>query len=262
VVLKAYQRQWTPRFLAAVKRTQSFLHAVGYPCPEPLEVDVLVGRARVHAESVLPDPGVGAATSASRDAMAAGLAELIGHCADRSEPALTEHPLRRPLTGVFPQPHSPIFDFEATRAGAEWIEAIAVRARQIVDADTSPPVIAHTDWSLRNIRVEGTGVSAVYDWDSLALVPEAEAVALAAATWSKTGEPADPTPTLDDVEQFVARYEHCRGRLFTVVQHRALRAAVVGTLAYVARCEHAIDPGQQRWTTTRPRLRELADTLL
>lgn len=259
-VLKGYQPRWTPTFLGAVKLVQRSLRAAGSPCPEPLGHDIRVGAAVLLAESVLPDPGVGAATEESRVALAAG--QLVGHCRRLDQPALAEHPLRRPGPGAFPEPHSPIFDFDATRDGAEWIEDLAVRARHVMDADTSAPVIAHTDWSLRNVRVDGARVVAVYDWDSLALLRETEAVALAAATWNKTGRPSDPTATIAEIEQYAAEYERRRGRRFTTVQHRAIRAAALASMAYTARCEHAIDPYERTWTTTRARLREAATVLM
>jgi Ser/Thr protein kinase RdoA (MazF antagonist) len=259
VIVKGYQPRWTPTFLGAVKRVQRYLHASGFPCPEPLDAEVCVGSAVMLAESVLPDPGVGSFGVRSRDVLAAALAELVERCRDLDEPDLAEHPLRRAFSGAFPEPHSPIFDFDATRVGAEWIDDIALRAQRVVDADRTTLVIAHTDWSLRNVRVDGAvGVVAVYDWDSLALLRESEAIALAAATWSKTGQPDDPTPTIADIDRYADAYEARRGRPFTSVQRRALRGAAVASMAYTARCEHAIDPHEQTWTTTRPRLREAA----
>jgi hypothetical protein len=261
LILKGFQPRWTPTFLAAVKRVQRFLHAAGFPCPQPLDVEVRVGAAVMLAESVLPDPGVGSASAGARRQLAVGLAELVERCRDLDEPGLAEHPLRRPFHGVFPEPHSPIFDFDATRDGAEWIEQIALRAREIIEFDSSPSVIAHTDWSLRNVRVDAAGVVAVYDWDSLALLRESEVVALAASTWSKTGQPDDPTPTIADIDLYGDVYEARRGGPFTAIQRRAMRAAAIASMAYTARCEHAIDPHEQTWTTTRPRLREAAAAL-
>jgi hypothetical protein len=262
VVLKAYQQRWPPEFLAAVKRVQGALPAAGFPCPEPLAAELRIGAARVLAESVLLDPGTSPATPETRRVLAAGLAELVARARVHHEPALAMHPLRRPFAGAFPEPHSPIFDFESTRAGAEWLEDLALRARSIVDADASPPTIAHTDWSRRNVRAGATRLRAVYDWDSLALVRESEAVAIAATTWCKSGAADDPTPSVDDLEAYVAEYEAARGATLTPAQRRAVRAAAVATMAYTARCEHAIDPDEQQWTTTRPRLRAAAAVLL
>jgi len=260
VVVKGYQPSWTPPFLVAVKRIQAALHTQGYPCPQPLDVELRVGDATLFVESVLPDPGTSPLTATTRDALATGLADLVERCRDIDEPDLS-HPLRVPFDGPFREPHSPIFDFEATRAGAEWLEEIALRARVLIEEDTSALVIAHTDWSSRNIRVGENGPIAVYDWDSLALVSESEAVAIGATTWSKSGRTNDPTPDASDVERYLAVYEARRGVPFTTVQRTAFRAAVVATMTYTARCEHAIDPNEERFTTTRPQLRAAASAL-
>lgn len=257
VVLKAYQPRWTPPFLRAVKRVQAQLHHAGYPCPRPIDCEMSVAGATVVAEEVLPDPGVGTVTSPrAMSASAGGLAALIDRCRDIREPALTLHPLRATTVGVFPEPHSPLFDFEATQRGAEWIEDIARRAKRVSDEDRSEPVIAHTDWSLRNVRLGPSGPVAVYDWDSLALLREAEAVALAAVSWCKTGTSSDLTPGPEGIDAYIRSYEAARGSALSADQHRAARAAAVGAMAYTARCEHAIDPHEEVWTTTRPRLRE------
>jgi len=261
VVVKGYQPRWTPPFLAAVKRIQSALHAQGYPCPRPLDVELAVGDATFLVESVLPDPGTSPLTESTRDALATGLADLVERCRALDEPDLAAHPLRVPFDGPFREPHSPIFDFEATRAGAEWIEEIMIRAREHLERDTSTPVIAHTDWSSRNIRVDERGPVAVYDWDSVAILPESEVVACGATTWSKSGRSDDPTPGAADIERYLEVYEARRGEPFTDVQRTAYRAATVAVMAYTARCEHSIDPHEQRWTTTRPRLREAAAAL-
>jgi len=262
LVLKAYQQRWTPDFLAAVKRVQLRLHDSGFPCPRPIDVDLTVGSAHVLAEDVLPDPGPDPATKDALNVSARGLAQLVSLCRGIDEPALALHPLRAPNEGVFPEPHSPIFDFDATRDGAEWIEELARRAMEIRNVDSSPPVIAHTDWSLRNVRLGATAPVAVYDWDSLALVRESESVAFAAVTWCKTGEGDDHTPTVDEIEEYIDVYESARGTPFSEMQRKAARAAAVGTMAYTARCEHSVDPTEQVWTTTRPRLRSASEVLL
>ncbi|MEA3055722.1 MAG: hypothetical protein QOD30_1154 [Actinomycetota bacterium] len=261
VVVKGYQPRWTPGFLAAVKQVQTALHAQGYPCPRPLDADLQVGDATMLVESVLPDPGTSPSTEATRDSLATGLADLVERCRALDEPSLAPHPMRVPFDGPFPEPHSPIFDFDTTRDGAGWIEEIAVHARRLVEEDPSEPLIAHTDWSSRNVRVDEHEPIAVYDWDSLAIVRESEAVAIGATTWCKSGRSNDPTPDASDIEQYLAAYEARRGEPFTTTQRRSYRAATVATMAYTARCEHAIDPHEQTWTTTRPRLREAAALL-
>ena len=262
LVLKAYQRRWTPEFLAAVKRVQLHLHDNGFPCPEPISEPLSVGGATVLAEHLLVDPGLTTVTKSAMQASANGLARVVELCKSQDEPALALHPLRSAHDGVFPEPHSPLFDFDATRAGAEWIDDVGRRAREIRDEDDSDTVIAHTDWSLRNVRLGPSAPVAVYDWDSLALVTESEALGGAAATWCKTGEPGDVTPTAEEIDDYITAYESARGDGLTATQRRAARAAAVFNMAYTARCEHSLDPTEEVWTTTRSRLRAEADALL
>ena len=115
-------------------------------------------------------------------------------------------------------------------------------------------MIAHTDWSARNVRLGSDRVLAVYDWDSLALVPESTAVGQAAATWSSTAEPGEQAPSLTEIVDYVRGYEDARGHTFSAGEHRAIGAAVVWVLAYAARCEHAIDPHSEVHRRARPRL--------
>jgi hypothetical protein len=262
VVLKAYQPRWTPRFLAAVRRVQHHLHGAAFPCPEVIGDVTIVDGTTFVTEAELPDPGWDDRTSDRPDVSAAGLCELVRLCSTLDEPDLLAHPLRVPHDGPFPEPHSPIFDFPATAAGTEWLERLAYDAGAIVAEDESPPVVVHTDWSMRNVRTRGDRVVAVYDWDSLALVREAEALGLAASTWSRFGEAEDDAPSADDVDAYIDAYSAVRDEPLTSVQRRAARAAAVATMAYIARCDHAIDPKEQRWVTTRSLLRSDAHLLL
>jgi Ser/Thr protein kinase RdoA (MazF antagonist) len=178
------------------------------------------------------------------------------------EPALAPHPLGVPTGQQFPEPHSPIFDFEGTAAGAEWIDELARRAAAVTAADLSPDVIAHTDWAARNVRIDRGEIVAVYDWDSLALVKECIAVASAAVTWCKTGEPDEHTPTADEIDAYISAYEAARRGPPAPSLRRLSRAAAVRSMAYTARCEHALDPSERRWSSTRARLRSDAEALL
>jgi len=193
---------------------------------------------------------------------AAGLAALIDRCRGLDAPGLALHPLRDPSEGLFPEPHSPIFDFEATAAGAEWIDDLARRAVTMMATDDTADVIAHTDWAARNVRIDGGEIVAVYDWDSLALVKECVAVGAAAVTWCKTGEPDEHTPTADEIDTYIGAYQAARQASPSPSLRRLSRAAAVRSMAYTARCEHALDASGRNWTSTRARLRSDAETLL
>jgi hypothetical protein len=47
---------------------------------------------------------------------------------------------------------------------------LASAAVSVRDRHQFPLLIAHTDWSARNIRIRDDQIVASYDWDSLALV--------------------------------------------------------------------------------------------
>jgi hypothetical protein len=274
VVVKACQQRWRPPFLRAVQAVQAHLAGSGIPGALPLRGPTPLVPGRPHqaiVETFVADPGLRPyASLRERHVSAVGLARQIAACrALVPLPALAplaDHPLHRPDGGLYGEPHSPLFDFAATATGAEWIDALATRAVKVRDADRRPPVIAHTDWSARNVRLDEDGLLAVYDWDSLALVTESTALGQAAVTWSVTADPGGTEfPTLPDIAGFVADYEAATGTRLDDDQWRAAGAAAAYTLAYTARCEHSLDvKGMARADqhAARDRLAEAGERLL
>jgi hypothetical protein len=184
VVIKAYQRQWGSDFLNAVQRIQHHLALVGFPCPRPLVGPTPAGPALATVEEFVADPGMRALRSSTEmELSAGGLARQIDLCRGRSEPILDGgHPLRADPGRLYPRPHNPIFDLSLDAAGATWIDELAETAKTARGSDRSPRLVAHTDWSARNVRYEESGVVVAYDWDSLSMVTESVAVGQAAAT--------------------------------------------------------------------------------
>ncbi len=271
VVVKAYQERWEAPYLRAVQTVQGHAARRGIPCATPRRgpAPVVPGRPnQAIVESYLPDPGLRPhASAAERRVSAAGLARQIAVCRELPAlPELADHPLRRTAGGLYGEPHSPLFDFRGTAAGAEWIDALATRAIPVRDADERPPVVAHMDWAARNVRLDDDGLLAVYDWDSVALVPESTAVGQAAATWPVTADPGGTGfPALPDIAGFVADYEDAAGYEFDDVQWRAAGAAAAWVLAYTARCEHSLDAkGMARADqhAARDRLADAGEALL
>jgi aminoglycoside phosphotransferase (APT) family kinase protein len=179
---------------------------------------------------------------------------------------LEQHPLRQRDGGLYGDPHSPLFDFDSTGDGAEWIDDLARQASMIRQKDTSTPVIAHTDWSARNVRVDEHRLLAVYDWDSLALVTEGTALGQAAMTWSVTADPGGTAfPDLHSVLGYIGDYEEARGAPLSTGQRRAAQAAAAYVLAYTARCEHSLavrGVARLDQNTARPRLADIGAALL
>ncbi|MEM6989331.1 MAG: phosphotransferase, partial [Myxococcota bacterium] len=184
-VLKATR----PRLaLSAALNVQGRLARSGYPAPaivagpeQCAAADVVLMTALDSGERVVCDASV-------RATMAEEFARLVA-LANEEAPAAALVPAARDTSRVWPTPHSVIFDFDATMEGAEWIDAIAVRTHAVLDADRRPGVVAHGDWSLQNVAFRGQRLVAVFDWDSLTVVPEPIAVARAAAfhcqDWSR-----------------------------------------------------------------------------
>ena len=265
VVLKAYQPQWEERFLRAAQRVQLVVAESGFPCPMPLAGPLPVGRGYATIESLLRDPGPGGVIDAScLDQSSAGLARLLRAAAGSGDNDLEFHPHRMAEGALYPVPHHPIFDFDATAHGAEWIDAWARRALPRRVSDALPTVVAYLDWSARNVRMTPTKLVAVYDWDSVSVASEATTAGQAAATWRSTGDTGDTqAPDAGEIEQFILSFARALGRPFSPLEMSVARAAAVWVMAYTARCEHALE---QRTTWRRTRAREWlahqAETLL
>ncbi len=242
LVIKAYQERWSEPFLRATQRVQEAAARGGIVCAVPLRRPArLPGRSSLAvAETWLPDPGMRPLRGErERRASAAGLARQIAACDSlRTLSALADHPMRQASEHLYGEPHSPIFDFTLDTPSAGWVDDLAWTARRQRDEPGAPLVVAHLDWSARNVRVDDDAIAAVYDWDSVALATESTALGQAAMTWSVTAEPGGADfPNRDDVVAFVRDYEDAVGRRLSDDQWRRAGAAAVYLLAYTARCE-------------------------
>lgn len=247
IVLKVHQCSRSLDFLHAVVQVQYYLIHNGYPCTRPLlgPRPIANGTAIVEA---LVDEGVyrDAHEPAIRRSMAEMLAWLVKLTwTPETIPGLQPSALdlRLPVGVTWPTPHSKLFDFEATTAGAEWIDAIAQKTQAIKLQGAGQLVLGHTDWSVKHLRYVDERVRVIYDWDSLALDKEPVIVGHAASSFTYT-EFFDIQRFPSDVESqaFIAEYEVARGKPFTTEERKTLNAAVIGGLAYGARCEHALEP--------------------
>jgi hypothetical protein len=242
VVVHAYRPGTSAEFVEGVVRVQRHLVDVRFPSARPLSGPVSAGGVLGRVESLRPDPGQRRFEAQDMSASAQGLARLVALAAAVDPAGLDTHPMSLPDSELYTEPHSAVFDFAATSAGAEWIDAVARAARAEMVSDSS--VIAHGDWSARNVRLDRRGLCGVYDWESLQLVAEATAVGIAAATWCSLGGPSEPlAPSASEIRAYVGAYESHQGGRFELSQRRGAWAAAVFALAYTARCEHALEPG-------------------
>ena len=250
-VLKAYQPRWSRVLLEAAHRVQGHLANGGFPCPVPLTGPHPLGLGWATVDHLCPDPGQGPLSPEMMAVSAHGLAEQINRCKELNESGFADHPFQAAPGELYSEPHSPMFDFRSTAAGAEWIDELAVAAVKARNTDSSAPVVAHTDWSVRNVRLGDSEVLAVYDWDSLAMVTESQAVGQAAVAWAAFDEMSDPiAPTTHEVAEYIRHYEAARGVPLSPVQRRAAGAAALWLVAYTARCEHAANSPSQ-WARAR-----------
>jgi hypothetical protein len=264
VVVKVHPPRASVAYLGAMQAVQRRLAAAGFPAPAPLAPPTPLGRGIAVAETLLdrgaPPDG---RDPAQRRAMAASLAELVA----LARPLAALDGLRESIMAVapgalWPTPHDERFDFAGTAGGAEWIDRIATAARAIRDRGAcGGEVVSHTDWRAEHLRFADGRLSAVHDWDSLAVGPEPALVGAVAhafpANWAAPEPP--PVPTRDEALAFVADYEAaCKGGPFTADERRQARAALVWTMAYTARCEHSderTDMGRHApapWSETGP----------
>jgi Phosphotransferase enzyme family len=242
VVVKVYRDDADTEHLAAVQAVQTGLAAAGFPAPEPVlgPETLAVGVAIV--ESLL-DAGerADAHDPPIRRAVAAGLARFV----EEARPLAGVPGLRRLRKGMdllWATPHDPRFDFPGTAHGAEWIDRLAEEAARELDrTGAGDTVLGHADWRVEHLRFTGGALSAVYDWDSLALGREPELAAAAAhaftVDWSLDEFPGFPSP--EESLAFIADYEEARGAPFTPAERRTADLALVRSLAYGARCEHS-----------------------
>jgi Phosphotransferase enzyme family len=245
VVAKVHRPEQTRTRLTTVQRVQGHLAEHGYPCPRPVGMSHCE-HAFVTFEELCEDgeyrnghePPV-------RRAMAESLAEQIRLAAAVPEVlALSREPLRGQR--VLWRDSHPMFDFAATRAGAEWIDELATRALDVLRDDPGATVVGHTDWRVEQMRFTADRISVAYDWDSLVRDSETTIVGYAARAFPLAWERGGTRlwPAREEQVAFVAEYEAARGRPFSTAERRAVAAAGVFLSPYGARCEHAVaEPG-------------------
>jgi Ser/Thr protein kinase RdoA (MazF antagonist) len=257
LALKVHHPAVSAERLAAQQAVQSHLAANGFPCPRPVLAPTrLLDRLAVADEWRDEGEPVAEVTLARRRAMAHALARLVELAAELGSPAALRDP--KDTERLWRTPHNALFDFEATIAGAEWIDEIAARAKPLMRA--GPVGVGHHDWSVKHFRFRGDEIKVVYDWDSLAVSHESVTVGLAAATHTAALH-LDVTfvPTVPDTEAFLDEYERVRS-----LDRHAARAAAVYVIAYTARCEHSIvvRENADRVTAARAALPAFAQELL
>jgi hypothetical protein len=242
VVVKAHQPREARKRLQAVHDIQAGLYRAGLPCPQPLAGPVVLVNGHVTAETLLDDGEFRDTHDPTcRRLIAEALAWHLEITGSGEAPqalaggwSLTEGHRLWPARA-----HAPIFDFDATSAGAEWIDALGAQARAAID-HSGQPIAGHSDWSGKHFRFAEEAISAIYDWDSLAVRYEAALVGVAAITYTTRfdlpGVSRAPTP--DEMHAFIDDYSAARASSLTRAEREQITAHGLLVAAYTARCEH------------------------
>ena len=193
VLLKAHKLEWSAEFLEAVRRVQGHLFKRGFPCPRPLAGPASFGPGLATAEEFVGEgEPVDAHEPVVRCRMAQALARAIELAAEVKDVGALSSGWAWPKDDLWPVPHNALFNFEATAAGAGWIDEIAAGAKRVMNGFHGRVVVGHADWSVKHFRFAGGEVRVVYDWDSLR--------ACADRSWApgRTTFPTVASPALPD----------------------------------------------------------------
>jgi hypothetical protein len=105
---------------------------------------------------------------------------------------------------------------------------------------TGPPIAGHSDWSGKHFRFRDHAITAIYDWDSLAIRSEAALVGVAAMSYTTQfdlpGVPRAPRP--DEMSAFIDEYSAARETPLSRAERGQVAAHGLLLAAYTARCEH------------------------
>jgi Phosphotransferase enzyme family len=241
-VVKVHQPRESRETLEALHAVQSALFRADFPCPEPFVGPTPLGRGLAVIESLL-DEGEFRDTHEPtlRRSIAEALARHLELTRECGRPASLGGGWSLYASGgLWPRDaHAPIFDFKATAAGAEWIDAIAARAKPLAAAP-GEVLVGHSDWSGKHFRFAEQRITAIYDWDSVRLGREAVIVGNAAMTFTTNFDMPGLklTPTPDEVRAFVNEYSAARHTPLNRSQRGHVAACATFVAAYTARCEH------------------------
>jgi hypothetical protein len=243
VVIKLHQPQRSRELLAEIARIQNHLAEIGLFAPKVVAGPLALG----HGHAIV-EPFIDAGTTANARqpevcrALAHGLRRIVTAC-EAFVPSTSLGPglLSAREAPLWPTPHSKLFDFGATSLGAEWIDEIAVRAREQM-RPAGVYVIGHNDWRQEHVRFLGGDPVWAFDWDSLCCDLEPALIGSVAhgftSDWSRNDQ--RQAPTRKEALRFISDYEEARLARFSFEERRLAHASLVYACAYTARCGHAL----------------------
>jgi len=175
-----------------------------------------------------------------RRLMASSLADLVHLGVNYPEmESIPTNNLFRDPGSVWPKPHNVLFNFDQSKKGAGWIDQVGEKYLPFLEASHERLVIGHLDWGAKHCRIDNDRISAIYDWDSVARVPEERVLGSAAASfttsWYVEGR---NRPMISEVMAFISDY--LNPSKTTEIDVELLSGMIYYAAGYGARCEHAI----------------------
>lgn len=243
VVVKSHPPAASGAHLQEVLRLQSIVGSKLGLAPRVLAGPELLGRGYAIIEELVDRGSIRDGHDAAvRNALAQSLHAIVECLLAEYESSTLPYSLLFdwPRGRLWPQPHSKLFDFEATTEGAQYIDEVAAKALERM-TPAGRAVIGHGDWRAEHVRFEGNIPVVAFDWDSLCKTREAALVGSSAhmfcSDWSREGQVQ--APTMEEARAFVAAYEASRGGAFSREERNLCAATFAYAVAYTCRCGHS-----------------------
>ena len=235
---------------AACVAAQVHLADHDYPCARPLTPVTQVGDLAVNAEEWRPGGQMRRGDSAAEARLcAAAFARLTAEhrvwwrplLAAELEGVRVAPPLPNPYwldwnhggPGLWPA--KPFLEERDQNLVPDFVIDCVTRATARLRAADLPCVLGHADFEAQNLRWRGRDLWTVFDWDSLAWMPEAALVGAASGSFASTEIPT--LAPLDSSIAFIAAYQSARGRRFSPEEMDVAWAASIWPAGHNARGE-------------------------
>jgi hypothetical protein len=222
----------------AVHRVQTLLHQRRFPCPRPVLGPQPLGSGHARVEELVEsgderdphEPRV-------RRAMAQLLARQIQLAGGETPGGIETMPTIFDRPGLWGDAR------RGRHAGTPWVAAFAEPAKRLAATD-GKKLVAHGDWTGKNMRFARRGVKVVYDWDSLQYETEERVLGRVSAKFTVLPKNPNP-PSPDESRAFVDDYEKARGKRFTGEERERIAGARTFAIAYKAHVEYGKKSGRR-----------------
>jgi hypothetical protein len=211
----------------------------GFPVAKPITgVSVIEGLA-IHAEEWRPGGDV---LRGDGPEVAAKFGTLLADVMTFTKRLNARPPLPNPVWTLWNHTGQgiwPPYDWHDARADQvpipAYLEDTAVRVRGRMRRANLPSVLGHADWETQNLRWKGSQPYAIFDWDSLAWLPEAAIAGAAAGSFASAEQPT--LAPLESSAAFLDLYQQTARRAFSFDELQVAWAASLWLAAHNARTE-------------------------